>query len=103
MEKEKKHYDKRFRRYVAKLVVEDGRRPADLERELGISYSSLMRWIKAYKDEQNETEKSRQDSLYTATEYKRQLEMSEKARRDLAEENEILKKALHIFAEDPEK
>ncbi|PTL37321.1 transposase [Alkalicoccus saliphilus] len=103
MEKEKKYYDKVFRKYVAKLVVQDGRRPADLERELGISYSSLMRWVKAYKDEQWEAERSRQSGLTTATEYESRLEASEKARRELEEEVAILKKALHIFTEDPEK
>lgn len=103
MEKDKKHYDNVFRRYVAKLVVQDGRRPADLERELGISYSSLMRWVKAYKDELWEAEKARQDGLHTATEYKGEVASLKKANRDLQEENDILKKALHIFTENPEK
>ncbi|WP_147805368.1 transposase [Alkalicoccus halolimnae] len=103
MPKGENHYDKGFRRYVAKLVVQDGRKPADLERELGISYSSLMRWIKTYKEEQEKAKKTDQERLLTATEYRSQLEASEKARRELEEENDILKKALHIFAEDPEK
>lgn len=102
MSTEKKHYDKVFRRYVAKLAVQDGRRPVDLERELGVSYSSLLRWIKEYKAELRETEKAEQKTLYTATEYKGQVMSLEKANRELQEEVDILKKALHIFTENPE-
>lgn len=103
MDRNYKHYDEGFKRYVAKLVVDDGRRMADIERELGISYPSLQRWVNAYRQEEDEKKKASQEELLTASEYKAKLEASEAARKAAEEENDILKKAMHIFTEDPRK
>lgn len=44
-----KHYDKEYKDYVSKLVVEEGRKATDLARELELNYKTLSRWVAAYR------------------------------------------------------
>jgi transposase len=103
MKKNKNQYHELYRRYVAELVLEHGRRPAELERELGISYSSIMRWTKTYKDIYPETKTPEEADLETRLKYKKKLEALEKANRELEEEREILRKLTGSFPKDSQK
>jgi|GEM_PF-4866462 len=103
MKGNKKPYNELYRRYVAELVLEHGRRPAELEQELGISYSSIMRWTKAYKGKYPETKNTEEADLETRLKYKAELEELEKANRELEEEREILRKLIGIYPDDSKK
>lgn len=93
-----KHYDQEFKEYVAKLVVEEGRRASEVARELELSTKSLSRWVQAYK-QQHPNEQSKEKYL-TPNELEKLKKQHEKELQALREENEILKKAMHIFTKN---
>lgn len=89
-----------YRDYVVKLVVEENRKVTQLAYELGIGESSIHRWVKKYRDEKKQ---ENSDVKYiTPSELKKLEATYEKKLRDLEEENAILKKAMHIFAKNPQ-
>ncbi|MCM3675830.1 MULTISPECIES: transposase [Peribacillus] len=92
-----KHHDKDFKIYAARLVLEEGRKPRELAEELNISIPTLRNWINIYKETNVEgsTDFSNGFSGLSLKEEK------DKIIRDLQEENEILKKAMHIFTKQP--
>jgi len=92
-----KHYDQEFRDYVSKLVIEEGRKAADVARELEISSKSISRWVSAYR-QKNCGETS--DKYLTPNEVEKLKKQHEKELEKLREENEILKKAMHIFTKN---
>ncbi|TFB12792.1 transposase [Filobacillus milosensis] len=102
MGKKQNNYPKELRNYVCKMVVEDGKKQTDVSYELNIPYDTLHKWVAAYKKQLRNTEKNRQNSLLTATEYQQKLEEEKRRNRELEEENEILKKAMHIFTDEQE-
>ncbi|AMM91749.1 transposase [Peribacillus simplex] len=92
-----KHHDKDFKIYAARLVLEEGRKPRELAEELNISIPTLRNWINNYKETNEEgLEDSRNG--FTGLSLK---EEKDKIIKDLQEENEILKKAMHIFTKQP--
>lgn len=93
------HFTKEYKEYVAKMVVEEGRKGTDLAYELEVSYSTIMRWVKRYK-EQKSTQHS--PEYITPSEFEKYRKQQEKEMEALREENEILKKAMHIFTKKPE-
>jgi transposase len=93
-----KHYDSEFKEYVSKLVVVEGRKAADVARELDISTKSLSRWVQAYKQQHSHSESN--EKYLTPNEIEKLKKQHEKELRELREENEILKKAMHIFTKD---
>ncbi|MDP1417732.1 transposase [Peribacillus simplex] len=92
-----KHHDKDFKIYAARLVLEEGRKPRELAEELNISIPTLRNWINIYKEtnEEGSADFSNGFSVLSLKEEK------DKIIRDLQEENEILKKAMHIFTKQP--
>ncbi|MCE7791171.1 transposase [Salipaludibacillus sp. CUR1] len=100
MGKEGKNHDPQFREYVAKRIVLDGHRLVDVSRDLGIPYSTLQKWVKRYRDDQKKEEKEAQNRLLTASEYKELYEKERQEKLELQEENEIIKKAMHIFTQE---
>lgn len=93
-----KRYDHDFQEYVAKLVVEDGRVARQVADELEIAKSTVGRWVAHYRDKLNRAD----DSHYkTQKELIRLQKEQEKEIKRLKEENDILKKAMHIFTHDP--
>ncbi|MFD2133908.1 transposase [Pseudogracilibacillus auburnensis] len=95
----KRSYPGEFREYVSKLIVQDGRRIVDVSKELKIPYDTLQKWVASYRKQLQESEKATQNKLLTASEYKELYEAELQAKLDLQEENEILKKAMHIFTQ----
>nr|WP_163103239.1 transposase [Peribacillus alkalitolerans] len=92
-----KHHDKEFKIQVAKLVVEEGKKPGDLAKELNISYPTLSKWVAAYKDKKDE---GFVGSGNIPPELQSNKELAKRIK-DLEEENAILKKAMHIFTKSP--
>lgn len=94
-----KSYDRDFKKYIAKLVVDENMVQAQLSREHGIPSSTIGRWVKDYR-----LEKAKKDGgvqFVTPTEHKqREKELLDELEK-LKEENAILKKVAHIFMKDP--
>lgn len=93
-------YSVEFKEYVTKMVVLDGHKMTDISEKLDIPYGTLKRWVQNYKRKQREAVKESQAQLLTATEYKELYERERQSKIEIEEENEILKKAMHIFTQE---
>ncbi|GIO22830.1 transposase [Oceanobacillus sp. J11TS1] len=92
-----KRYDKEFKVYAVKLVVEDGRKAAEVARELDLVPQTLQKWVTKYKEDKDDSfVGSGNRSAKNQAEYEK-----DKRIRDLEEEVAILKKAMGIFAKNP--
>jgi len=93
-----KHYDQEYKDTVAKLIVVEGRKASEVSYEMELSPKTVSRWVKDYRtkihgDKPNAT-------LVTSTELEKLKKQHEKELEQLREENEILKKAMHIFTKN---
>ncbi|MDE5413765.1 transposase [Alkalihalobacillus sp. MEB203] len=88
-------YDHEFKEYIAKLVVDEGNKATDVAREMDISPKTISRWVRDYR---NKIKLNQEEISYiTPSEYrKREKELLDQIN-NLKEENEIIKKAAHIF------
>jgi transposase len=86
-------YTKEFKRKTVEHMEETGKRPVDISRELGIPKGTLSRWIKQYGSHKAK------EQTQVFVDYER-LKKLEQANKELQEENEILKKAMHFFTKD---
>lgn len=91
-----KRYDKEFKLHAVKQVIEAGKPAVQVARELDIANQTLCKWVQKYKEDQNEPFVG-SGNLRSEDKALKELE---KQLRDLKEENEILKKAMSIFAKD---
>jgi transposase len=90
-----KHHDSEYKEYVSKLIVEEGRVAREVAYELELSYSTVGKWVSEYKKKiKNGTDK---EKYITPGELEKLQKQHEKVLQQLREENEILKKAMHIF------
>ncbi|ALS25056.1 hypothetical protein AT864_00001 [Anoxybacillus sp. P3H1B] len=89
-------YDKEFKIQTVKMIQEQGKPVAQVARELGVSDNTLYRWINEFKQDPVNAFRG---SGNLKIEEKTLLEMQKRIRQ-LEMENEILKKAMHIFAKD---
>lgn len=92
-----KHFDKDFKLQAARLVVEEGRKPSEVAESLNIMPKTLRGWVDKYKEAQ-EAGFIGSGNLKPEAQAVKDLE---KKIKDLEEENEILKKAMHIFTKNP--
>lgn len=92
----KKKYDKEFKLQTVQLIQEQGKTVAQTARELGLSENTLYRWMAEFK---KDGEQAFPGSGQLKPEEKALRDLQKKIR-DLEEENEILKKAMHYFAKD---
>lgn len=91
-----KRYDKEFKTYAVKMVVEDDRKIAEVARELDLVHQTLHKWVDKYKEEQEDAfVGSGNLSPMGQAEFGK-----DKRIRDLEEEVTILKKAMGIFAKN---
>ncbi|GMK49184.1 transposase [Paenibacillus glycanilyticus] len=86
-------YDKEFKRNTIQHMESTGKKPIEIARELGIPKSTLTRWIKQYGSG------AVKEPSQVFVDYER-LKKLEQANKDLQEENEILKKAMHFFTKE---
>ena len=97
--KKRRTYDKEFKKEAVRLVLEEGYRAAEVERNLGIGTNIVSRWVR----------ESEQDPEH-AFPGKGRLKPPEEEIRDLQRElarvkreRDILKKAVAIFSTDPDR
>lgn len=94
----RKRLNAETKEYILKSVLEDGARVSDLAFKFEIGSSTIHKWLKDYRESKNQDV----TRYITASEMEKVQAEYEKKLRDLEEENEILKKAMHIFAKNPE-
>lgn len=90
-----KKYDKEFKLQTIQLVKE-GKSVAQVAREIGLHENTVYRWMEEFKQEGTQAFPG-SGKLKPDDQALRDLQ---KQLRDLKEENEILKKAMHYFAKD---
>lgn len=95
-----KRIDEGLKEHLVKLVLEEGKKQTDVAREMEVPLGSLRRWVKEHRDK-IQTEREGVEYLTPTEQMKRQREL-EKQILELQEENEILKKAMHIFSRNPQ-
>ena len=95
-----KHHTQEYKEYVSKLIVEEGRKASDVAYELEISAKTISRWVAAYRMKINVGKTD--ENYITPSELEKLKKQHEKELQQLREENEILKKAMHIFTKNQE-
>ena len=96
MKKNRKKYDVAFKLEAIRLIVEEGRKVSEVERNLDISRGTLARWVR-------EKEADPEDAFPGKGYLKAKDEEIRRLRAELRntkEERDIIKKALAYFAED---
>jgi transposase len=90
-------YPEEFKLEALRLLATSGKSAAQLERELGITDGMLLKWRERYQVVQpEEGQASLEPSDLEAA--KREIKRLERELREVAEEREILKKAVNIFS-----
>ena len=87
----RQHFDEEFKRQTVKHMMETGKTPAEVSKEMDIPVSSIRSWKKQYGNVGDKTQ------LFVDADHLKQLEQQN---RELQEENEILKKAMHFFTKN---
>jgi transposase len=90
-------YDPEFKREAVRLVVEEGLRIREVERNLGITHGVLKDWVQKHRDHRDAAFVRRLDPQSPEAELKQLRKENEQLRR----ERDILKKAVAIFSTDP--
>ena len=91
----RRQFSDEFKREAVRKVVEDGRKPAQVAKELNIERSVLAKWLTRAEEV---TGKARPDAL-SETE-REELTRLRRERDRLRMERDILKKAAALFARD---
>ncbi|MCM3704046.1 transposase [Paenibacillus macerans] len=91
MGEQRQHFDETFKRNTIKHMMETGKTSAEISKEIDVPMKSIRSWKRQYG---NTGEKSK---LFADVERLKQLEQQN---RELQEENEILKKAMHFFTKN---
>lgn len=105
-----KKFDPEYKQYVVRMVVEEGRSIAEVSRETNRTQLTIRKWVKEYNekngwvDEYKEKKKREAEapSYKTPSDYEKGIKELEKENRRLSRENQILKKAMHVFTENHE-
>lgn len=82
-----------YKKEIIRLVIEQGKKVKDVAADIGVTETSVRRWIKQYGDH-GENAFPGKGKLRPEDEEIRKLK---KELADIKEENEILKKAMRIF------
>jgi transposase len=90
-----KRFEEAFKIETVKYISENNKPIAQVAREVGVNENTLHGWVKKY-GQQPEIKAVQSFSSDAA-----ELRALQKEIRDLKEENEILKKAMHYFAKSP--
>ncbi|MFD1336970.1 transposase [Oceanobacillus iheyensis] len=95
-------YSQEYKDYICKLIVDENRVVKEVAYELNIPYSTLGRWVKNYKKTVKPETISQKDRFISSEDHQKVLSERDKEILKLKEENEILKKAMHIFTKNQE-
>nr|WP_020618815.1 transposase [Paenibacillus daejeonensis] len=91
MGEQRQHFDEEFKRNTVQHMMEAGKTPTEVAREIDVPASSIRKWKRQY------SETGEKSQLFVDKEHLKQLEQMN---RELQEENEILKKAMHFFTKN---
>ncbi len=94
--RDRQNYTKEFRDDAVKLVIEKGYNRTEVGRRLGINHSNVSRWVREYRNFQ---ENSTQGGL-SPNEIEAENRRLRKENKRLLMEREILKKAAAFFAKE---
>ena len=97
--KKRRTYDKEFKREAVRLVIEEGRKAAEVERNLGIGRSTVGRWVREMSEDPEYTFPGKGRLKAPDDEMRKLQRENERLRR----ERDILKKAVAIFSKDPDR
>lgn len=97
--KQRRTYDKEFKNEAVRLVLEEGYKAAEVERNLGIGTNIVSRWVRELKEDPDDVFPGK-GRLKPPDEQIRALKRElERVKR----ERDILKKALAIFSTGPDR
>jgi transposase len=97
--KKRRTYDKEFKREAVRLVIEEGRKAAEVERNLGIGRSTVGRWVREMREDPEQAFPGKGRLKANGEEIrvlKRELQRVKR-------ERDILKKAVAIFSMEPDR
>lgn len=95
--KTRNSYSAEFKINAVRMMTEEGRKGAELARELGVQVNMLYSWKRKYHDDRQEAFPGH-GNLKSKDEQIRKLELEVKRLKD---ERDILKKAAIYFAKEP--
>ena len=93
----RRNYDNEFKREAVRLVVEEGRKASEVERNLGITPSLVSRWMREMTEDPEYAFPGKGRLKSPDDEIRKLQRENERLRR----ERDILKKAVAIFSKDP--
>jgi len=93
----RKYYDNEFKREAVRLVLEEGRKASEVERNLGITPTLVSRWIREMSEDPEYAFPGKGRLKAPDEEIRKLKRENERLRR----ERDILKKAVAIFSKDP--
>lgn len=96
MGEQRKRYNLEFKKETVKYIQERSKSVPQIAEEMGIPAGTLHKWLAKYREFPNEPFVGSGNLRESDKELKEQADRI----RDLEEENEILKKALHFFSKD---
>ncbi len=96
--KQRRKYDADFKRNAVNLADNPTRRVTEVAANLGISQDLLYRWIRQHKTQGSIAFPG--NGKEALTEEERRIKELEKKLRDAEMEQDILKKAVHIFSRE---
>ena len=97
MTRKRKHYTPEFKRDAVRLVTEQGYKPSEAARNLGIHPSLLNRWKKELI---TRGKKAFPDKRHSTSEKEKLQELRKEVKR-LKKKRDILKKVAAFFAKEP--
>jgi len=97
--KGRRKYDNEFKREAVRLVVEEGRKASEVERNLGITPTLVSRWIREMSEDPEYAFPGKGRLKAPDEEIRKLQRENERLRR----ERDILKKAVAIFSKDPDR
>lgn len=92
-----KRKDEEYKEYVAKLIVDDGRKATEVAYELDLVACTIRRWASEYQEKKDRLANPDREQLMSATELQQRLKDAERRLQEREEEIDILKKAMHVF------
>jgi transposase len=93
----RRSYDNEFKREAVRLVVEEGRKASEVERNLGITPTLVARWVREMSEDPEYAFPGKGRLKAPDEEIRKLKRENERLRR----ERDILKKAVAIFSKDP--
>lgn len=92
-----KRFDRVFKMDAARLVVEGGKKTAEVSKDLGISYQTVNSWVRSYRLDASEAFPGSGRVTASEAEWNKLVEEN----RQLKMQTEFLKKTMFYFVEKP--